>query len=157
MTSRLPAEAFERYVAMGVDRSYHAVADHFGVTKVTVTRRAKQEHWQERIAELEAKAREKSEEKIVQLMEEMRDRQLKSAKMLQAKALEALRSLPPEKAVKAATALAIGWKHELLLMGEPTDRQATTVEETIKREYERWMVAAGEDEEEADGDGDGIP
>lgn len=155
MNRRLPPEAFERYVALGVDRSYQAIADHFGVSKVTVVRHAKKERWQERIVELDAKSRERSEEKILQLMDEVRDRHLRSAKALQMKALEALKSLPPEKAVKAANALAIGWKHELLLMGEPTDRQATTVEDTIKREYERWMVVAGEDEDDADGSANG--
>src|SRR5688572_15350363 len=149
MNRRLPPDAFERYFAQGIDRSYQAVADHFGVSKITVTRRAKEENWQGRIRELEAKSRERSEEKILQMLDEMRERHLKSAKALQMKALEALRNLPPEKAVKAAAALAIGWKHELLLMGEPTDRQATTVEDTIKREYERWMVISG------DGAGDG--
>lgn len=149
MNKRLPPEAFERYVALGAERSYEAVADHFGVAKITVTRRAKEENWQERVRELESKAREKSEKKIVELMEEVRERHLKAAKILQIKALEALRNLPAEKAVKAAAALAIGWKHELLILGEPTERQAT-VEEVIKREYERWMVPASDDERGAE-------
>ncbi len=156
MNHKLPADAFERYVALGPERSYQAVADHYGVAKITVTRRAKAEGWQERVRELEAKAREKSDEKIVEMMEVVRDRHIKAARFLQAKSLEALRNLPPEKAVKAATALAIGWKHELLILGEPTERQAT-VEEVIKREYERWMIPADEkeDEEEPDaGDAD---
>ncbi len=35
-------------------------------------------------------------------------------------------------------------------LGEPTDRTAVSVEETIRREYERWMVVGGE----VDGDDD---
>ena len=84
---------------------------------------------------------------VTRILDEVRDRQVKSARILQAKALEALKNLPPERAIKAATALSIGWKHELLLMGEPTDRTAT-VEDVIKREYERWMVVGGEGVEE---------
>jgi len=100
VTRRLPLEAFEHYFAQGVDRSYLAVADHFGVAKITVTRRAKAENWQGRIRDLEAKSREKSDEKIVELMEVVRDRHLKAARMLQAKALKALSELPPERAAR---------------------------------------------------------
>ena len=38
--TKLPAEALEYYLALGVDRSYQAVADHFGVTKQTIVNRA---------------------------------------------------------------------------------------------------------------------
>lgn len=146
MSGRLPDDAFEYYVAQGPDRSYQAVADHFDVAKVTVTRHAKAQDWQGRIRELETKARERSDQKVLEAMEVVRERHLKSARMLQAKALEALSRLPAEKALKAAQALAIGWKHELLILGEPTERQST-IEETIRREYERWMGPEdGEDE-----------
>lgn len=148
MSGRLPDDAFEHYVSLGPERSYQAVADHYDVAKVTVTRHAKAQDWQGRIRELDAKARERSDQKLLEAMEVVRERHLKSARVLQAKALEALAKLPPEKAVKAAQALAIGWKHELLVLGEPTERQAT-VEETIRREYERWMTP-GEEAEEGD-------
>ncbi len=155
MNRRLPPDAFEYYVSLGVERSYQAVADHFGVAKVTVTRRAKEEGWQDHTQELEAKARKKSDEKIVEMMDEVRERHIKGARALQAKALQVLRDATPEKAVKAASALAIGWKHELLVLGEPTERQAT-VEEVIRREYERWMVCGDElDKEEPDGSDEG--
>ena len=152
MTRRLPSEAFEYYFSLGVDRSYEAVADHYGVSKVTVTRRAKREHWQERLRELERKARETSQKKALDEMEAVRERHVKAARLLQAKALEALRNMPPEKAVKAAGALNIAWKHELLVLGEPTDRQAT-VEEITKREMSRWLVVDdSEEDEDADED-----
>jgi hypothetical protein len=157
MNRRLPPEAFEYYFSLGPDRSYQAVADHYGAAKVTVTRRATEEGWQSRLRKLEQEARDRSEKRIVEEMDAVRDRHVKAARILQAKALEALRNLPPEQAMKAATALAIGWKHELLVLGEPTERQAT-VEEVIKREYERWMVPSVEDaeldelEEEPDGE-----
>ena len=31
-------------------------------------------------------------------------------------------------------------KQENVILGEPGDRTAVSVEETIRREYERWMV-----------------
>jgi hypothetical protein len=133
---------------MGGDRSYQAIADKFGVSKTSVVARAQQEDWQGRLQRLEAEAHEKAERKAVEDMQAVRARQLKAARFLQARALEALQSLPAEKGVKAAAALSIAWKHELLLLGEPTERQAS-VEETTKREMARWLVFEDGDEAEA--------
>lgn len=148
MSGHLPPEAFEHYFSLGPNRSYEAVAAHFGTAKITVTRRAKEERWQERLRELEQKAREKSEKRIVEEMDAVRDRHIKAARILQAKALDALRTLPADQAIRAAAALSIGWKHELLILGEPTERNAT-VEEVIKREYERWITPVEEDDDDA--------
>ena len=136
---RLPREAVDAYLTMGGDRSYQAVADKFGVSKTSVVTRAQKEDWQGRLQRLEAEAHEKAERKAVENMQAVRARQLKAARFLQARALEVLQSLPAEKGVKAAAALNIAWKHELLLLGEPTERQAN-VEEITKREMARWLV-----------------
>jgi hypothetical protein len=150
MTHKLPREAFEFYLELGVDRSYRAVAEHFGVTKVAVVNRARTERWQERLRNLERQSRERSERKTLDEMDAVRERQLKAARYVQSRALEAMRALPAEKGAKLAAALNIGWKHELLLLGEPTERQAN-VEELIKREYAEWM--APEEGDHAPGNG----
>lgn len=150
MNRLLPSDALEYYVSLGADRSYQAVADHFGVAKITVTRTATDERWQERIRDIEQKAREKSEKRIADQMDAVRERHIASARILQAKALEALKSLPPEKAIRAASALAIGWKHELLILGEPSERTALSVEETTRREI-RDFLTVEEEEDEDDG------
>ena len=134
MRRRLPPDAFEYYFGLGIDRSHQSVADHYGVQKSSVTRVAKKEGWKDRLRERERQAREAADEKARGQMDHVIERQLKAARILQAKALEALRALPPEKAIKAANALNIAWKHELLILGEPTDRHAATVEEVTKRE-----------------------
>ena len=135
---RLPSEAFEHYLELGVDRSYQAVADHFSVSKVAVVNRAKKERWQDRLRNLEQQSRVRAERKSLDDMDAVRERQLKAARYVQSRALEAMQSLSPEKAARLAPALSIGWKHELLLLGEPTERQAN-VEEIIRREYAEWM------------------
>jgi hypothetical protein len=150
---KLPKNAFDFYVELGVERSYQAVADRFGVTKVAVVNCAQRENWQERLRTLEAEAREKSDKKAVETLEAVRERQLKAARFLMAKALEAMAKLPPEQAIRAAPALSIAWKHELLLLGEPTDRQAN-VEEITKRELARWLVV--EDGKETTDHGDDV-
>ncbi len=145
MTRKIPPEAFHYYAEMGLERSYQAVADHYGVSKVAVVKRAKKENWQARLRELEGKAREEADKKAINSLEVVHARQLKAARYLQAKAVEAMKSLPPEKAVKAAAALNIGWKHELLLLGEPTERQAN-VEEIIKRETRELLKVVNDDD-----------
>ena len=145
MTRKISPEAFHLYAEMGVERSYQAVADHYGVSKVAVVKRAKKENWQSRLRELEGRAREEADKKAVDSLEVVHARQLKAARYLQSKAVEAMKSLPPERAVRAAAALNIGWKHELLLLGEPTERQAN-VEEIIRRETRELLKVVHDDD-----------
>ncbi len=152
---RLSPDAFSYYVELGPTRSYEAVANNYGVSKQTVVSRAAKEGWQDRLREAEAKAREAANRKAVDTLQEVKDRQLQEARILERRALEALKALPPEKAAKAASMLQIAWRHELLLLGEPTERAELSVEEVTKREIQtllrRVEVDAGED---ADGEED---
>ena len=53
--------------------------------------------------------------------------------------------------------LEITMKQERLLHGEPSERTAVSIEDTIKREYERWMVVedeASDPHNDRDADGD---
>ncbi len=50
--------------------------------------------------------------------------------------------MPLESAMDAVRALVLSIKQESVLLGEPGDRTAVSVEETIRREYERWMVVS---------------
>lgn len=135
-----PGEAFDFYVAQGVGRSYSAVADHYGASKGAVTALAKREDWQERLAKIEAEARSKSSEKAVETLEQVNGRHLRIARSLQAKALEAMRNMSLDDAKNVIRALELGVKQERLILGEPSERQAVTIEEKIEREYERWML-----------------
>ncbi len=139
MARKLPHDAFEFYVSLGADRSYQVVADHFGVTKRAVTNRGRQESWQSRVAEIEAKARRGAEQRVVETLEDMNTRHMKSLRIVQARALEALRKMPIETAMEAVRALEIGIRQERLVRGEPSERTAINVEEVVRREYARWM------------------
>ena len=140
MSGRIPPDALEYYLALGPDRSYQKVADHFGVSKRAVTKLAARERWQEKVVELERKARESAEKKALESREGMNLRHLKSLKIVQGKALEALRSMPLTTAMEAVRALDMAIRQERLIRGEPSDRTAISVEEVIRREYERWML-----------------
>ncbi len=149
--NRLPENAFEYYVELGEARSYQAVADHFGVSKKTVTKHAKRDGWQERLVLAQRTAQAKSATRIVESLEEMNLRHLKTAQLLQKKSLETLKTHPLTSAIEAVRTLELGIKQERLIRGEPTERTATSVEEVIRREYERWM-GDDEDAEEVDDD-----
>jgi hypothetical protein len=141
VSGRIQPDAFEFYFGLGADRSYQKVADHYGVTKRTVTRHATREDWQDKLIELERKAREGAEKKALESLEGMNLRHLKSLKVIQGKGLEALRAMPLTSAMEAVRALDMAIRQERLIRGEPTDRSAVPVEEVIKREYERWILA----------------
>ncbi len=146
MAGKLPQDAFEVYMGLGPDRSYQTVADHFGVTKRAVTNRATKERWQQRAAEIEAKARQGAEQRLVETLEDMNTRHLKSLRIVQARALEALRAMPLQSAMEAVRALDVGIRQERLIRGEPSERTAVQVEELIRREYSRWMTVDDPDD-----------
>ena len=137
---KIPQDALLYYVALGPGRSYEKVAKEYGVSKRAIVDHAVRENWQDRIAELERRARENVDAKADDTVEEMYDRHLKLIKLMQGKAVETLRNLPLTKASEAVKTLEITMKQERLLHGEPSERTAVSIEDTIKREYERWMV-----------------
>ena len=76
---------------------------------------------------------------MVETLEEMSSRHIKSLRIIQARALEALRHMPLESAMEAVRALDIGIRQERLIRGEPSERTAINVEEVVRREHTRWM------------------
>lgn len=142
MNTRLPKDAFDYYVSLGDGRSYEAVASHCGVQKRTVTRAARRESWQERLEKIEEQARDKSDAKLGDALAEVRERHLKTLKVMNMRALEALKNYPLTSGMEAIRAAELSIKLERLIHGEPTDRTAVNVEEVIKREYERWLKPA---------------
>ena len=146
---KIPPEAFDFYASLGPSRSYEAVAERFSVSKRSVTRHALKDGWQDRLRTIETKAREASDQKTQETLEAIRTRHLRGLRFIQAKAIEVLKGGTLESAGEAARAFTAALKEERVIIGEPSDRTAVTVEDVIKREYARWMVP---DEEEGDAD-----
>ena len=142
---KIPQDAFFYYVGLGTGRSYQQVAEHYGVSKRAVVNLAVGERWQERVDELERKARQATNEKALETLEQMNERHLKAHRVIQGKALEALKQFPLDTAIAAVRALESSIRQERVIRGEPGDRTATSIEETIRQEYERWMTAGDED------------
>ncbi len=142
MAKKIPPDAFDYYFALGPGRSYQAVAVKYNVTKRAVLDIAKREKWQERLDEIHRKARENATEKALESLEQMNERHLSTLKVIQSKALAALRAMPLNSALAAVRALDLSIRQERTIRGEPSDRTAVSVEDTIKREYERWMLTS---------------
>ena len=146
---KIPADAFEFYAALGPARSYQAVAEKYAVSKRSVTKFALKEKWQERLQTIEVKAREASDQKAQETLEAIRTRHLKGMRFIQAKAIETLKSASLDTAADAVRAYTAAVREERVMLGEPADRTAVSVEDTIRREYTRWLTP-GETEEGED-------
>lgn len=148
--SKIPSDAFEFYVSLGPSRSYRAVAEHFGVGKRAVTKHAAHEDWPGRLAKIEEEARERSDRKLVETLEEMRTRHLQMVRAMQARALVALKNFPLTSGMEGIKAGELSIKLERLLAGEASERTAVSIEEITRREIETLLVV--EDDEVPDGD-----
>ena len=153
--TKIPPEAFEYYVSLGLQRSYQAVADRYGVTRRAVTKCAGREKWHQRLEKIERVARERIDHKLTETLEAVNTRHLQTLRVIQAKALSALQSLPLSSGMDAVRALDVSIRQERVILGEPSERSAVSIEDTIRREYERWMSISSEPEPNDDEPTDG--
>jgi hypothetical protein len=155
---KIPHDAFDHYFALGPGRSYQAVAEKFAVTKRAVTDRARREGWQRRVAEVEAKARERSDERKVEALEAAKENRIQALRLVLAKGIEGLKPMHITGPGDAVRAIATAVRELRVELGEPSERTAVSIEDTIRREYERWMTAAGSEDngvEPPEGSGQG--
>ena len=151
---KIPPDAFDFYFSLGPPRSYQAVAERYGVSKRAVTYLATKERWTDQIAALERKAREKSDERKVDALQVAHEQRLKALRMVLGKGLEGLRRMTIVSPADAVRAIGLAVREIRVELGEPSERTAVSVEDTIKREYARWMTVA-EEEPEPGGDSPG--
>ena len=105
MKGKLPLEAFDYYLTLGVGRSYQAVAEKYGVSKVAVTTRAKRDDWQGKIQQIEAEAAKKSQRRAIETREEESERRLKYWQAVERRALEPVRAPTSETVIEAVPAV----------------------------------------------------
>lgn len=150
MTGRIPHDAFSFYVSLGPERSYQAVADKYEVSKTAVTRYAVQHKWAERLDAIEKKARENSDQRLQETIEQLNERHLKVLKIIEHKALEALRTLPMDSAMDAVRALEITMRQTRLIRGEPTEHSAVEIVDLLQRQHSSWLLHPGTHEDWGD-------
>ena len=141
-TRKLPPDAYAYYLSLGVGRSYTQVAAHYGVQKGTVTERAVKENWQEKIELAEREAQALAEKKARESIDEMNERHLKTAQLVQRKGLEDLRTRPFATSGDAARAIFMGMEKERLIRGEPSER--VDVAQVIKTQWQSLTLRPGE-------------
>ena len=152
MTGRIPEDAFDYYVSLGVERSYRAVADHFGATKRAITKIAARDGWAARLAKIEQTARERSDQRLAETLEEIRSRHLKTLRAMNARALSALQQFPLNSGMEAMRAAEMVIKLERLIVGEPSERTEVGIEEITRLEVARFLEVAGDGDDGEDGD-----
>lgn len=151
---KLPTDAFTYYVSLGPARSYQAVADHYEVAKRTVVRTAEREDWSARLEAIEKQAREDADKSLAEDLAEMAQRHRKMLRAMASRAAKAMSEFPLTDGMQAIKAAEITIKLERLLAGEPTERTSVDIEQTIKREYGRWLERSDEDGAQGDADGE---
>ena len=152
MAAKIPHDAFDYYVSLGPDRSYQAVADHFGCTKRGVTKRAGVESWADRLADIEREARRSADAKLSETMAEQKARHLKLVRAMGTRAAQALQQYPLTSGMEAIKAAETVIKLERLLNGEASDRTAIAVEDVTRDEVQRLLRRAPEEEDAEDDD-----
>ena len=139
MTRKIPDDAFELYVGLGTERSYQSVADHYEVTKRAITKHAVKEGWSERLAKIEAEARERSDKRLVDTIDDIRSRHLKTLKAMHARAVTGLQQFPLNSGMEAMRAAEMVIKLERLIAGEPSERTAVSIEDVTRREIQNFL------------------
>ena len=114
---RIPATAFEQYVALGDGRSYQALSERIHISKRSIVKRASREGWQQKLQSLEQRAQEDALRRLGEDAAAIRERHLKAMRVVQAKALETLKTKPLETAMDAVRALALAQREERELVG----------------------------------------
>ncbi len=148
-TRKIPQDALAYYVSLGPGRSYQKVAEHYGVTKRAVVNAAKRDRWQEQVEELERTAREDAREKMKSTIEATYEQHMKALRLVFGKGVEALKGMAIDTPADAMKAIQLAIREMRVALGEPTDRTAISVEDTIRREYERWMTVEDDEAEDS--------
>jgi hypothetical protein len=123
MRPRIPTDAFDRYVALGAERTYAALAEQLGVSKRTIVRHAIADRWQERLAQVEREGRAKAEARLTESVAAVTERHLRTLRAVQHKALQALANAGMGTAAQAAATLIAAVRAERAIIA-PADGQS---------------------------------
>lgn len=134
---RMPADSFERFVALGPSRSYARLAAALGCSKRSVTARARREGWQQRLQSIDAEARSRSDQKLAETTAAVNDRHLRTLRAVQAKALQALTTAPTGTAAQASATLIAAVRAERAIVAPPEGDRSGVVWREILDEVNR--------------------
>lgn len=101
--SKLPEDAYAFYVSLGPKRSYRAVAEHYSVSKRTVTKRASRERWQDKLGAAVRTTQQEVEREAADALSATASRQLRYLFEIQ----EAIRDVATPQRIRAVVAAII--------------------------------------------------
>ena len=133
-------DAFAYYVALGPERSYGAVAAHYGASQRAVQKTATREKWTARLESIETAVQTETADLLKETLVEMRSRHLKTLRVVHTRAVEALRDRRFDSAMEGVRALDIAVKLERLIAGEASTRADLVVRELRRREEDQLLV-----------------
>lgn len=139
-------EAFAHWIAQGDNRSMYATAQEFGVSRRAIGKCARRGNWMKRLGDIERDAREKLDRRSAETLADTRQRHLKMLRVVAAKGIQALQKYDLNDAMQAIRAIEMAIKLERMILGEPSETGAVTIESATRREMELLLV-----QEESDG------
>ncbi len=157
MSNRIPPDAFEHYVSLGPERTHAKIAEEYDVSVRAVSKCASRENWTERLEKIDRDSRERTDKRLGETLDDIRVRHLKTLRVMNARAVEALKQYPLSSAMEAMKAAEVVIKLERLIIGEPTERNAMSVEEVTREEIRSLLVVVGDDEGHDESEDDGEP
>ena len=154
MSNRIPPDAFDFYASIGAERTHAKVAEEYDVSVRAVSKCASRENWTERLEKIDRDSRERTDKRLGETLDDIRVRHLKTLRVMNARAVEALKQYPLSSAMEAMKAAEVVIKLERLIIGEPTERNAMSVEEITREEIRSLLVVVGGGEDTDDADDD---
>jgi len=136
---KLPADAFDYYVGLGEGRTYRAVAKYYDVGYAAVARTAERDEWEERLQKITLEARARTDEMLVETIEQMSVRHRKMLRAMAARAIKAIQEYPLTSGMEGMRAAETVIKLERLIAGESTGRTEHSIEQVIKNEFNTIM------------------
>lgn len=136
-------EPFVLWCSMGRERTYTAVAEHYGVHPSVVTRRAKRDRWSEILTEqIEPRVSELLVEDIAESVADFERRYLSAAQRAMERAVKALEVLPVSTIEEARKLLEASHKIEQSIRAPKVDRKEVKVEAVLTQRFEQLVVGA---------------
>ena len=111
---------------------------------------------------METKAREAGDKKKVESLQAAKEQHLQALRLVLGKGIEALHQMAIRTPRDAIAAIGLAVREIRVELGEPSERTAVSIEDTIRNECQRWLVHedAAPDvatKEEVDDDDEALP
>lgn len=145
-------EAFKFWVSLGDTRSLAKVAKEFHIRRRGIQKCSIRNQWSKRLAAIDAAARKRADELLIETRAEIQARHLRMLKAVATRGIQALQKQELETAMEGVKAIEAAIKLERVIHGEATANVTVSVAEQTRREVELFLRAEDGDDELNDDD-----